>query len=80
MVHIKRSNAKAEKTEKSRLHGALKQGFVAKNSYTSDEHDIRHAMTEERIEGFEDAKYMLVSCCAFVNYLLAKTAKAGIKL
>jgi len=29
---------------------------------------------------FDDAKYMLVSCSAFVNYLKAKAADAGLKL
>jgi hypothetical protein len=28
----------------------------------------------------EDAKFMLVSCSAFANYLFAKAAKAGISL
>jgi hypothetical protein len=29
---------------------------------------------------FEDAKYMLVACSAFVNYLIVKADKAGIVL
>jgi hypothetical protein len=29
---------------------------------------------------FEDAKYMLVSCSAFINYLIAQVAKAKIEL
>ncbi|MGQ9708742.1 MAG: AbiJ-NTD4 domain-containing protein, partial [bacterium] len=29
---------------------------------------------------FEDAKFMLVSCSAFINYLITKAAKAGIKI
>ena len=48
-------------------------------TYTSDEHGIRHALLEESDLTFEDAKFMLVSCCAFVNYLKAKSVKAGIK-
>lgn len=28
----------------------------------------------------EDAKYMLVSCSAFINYLIVKADKAGIEL
>lgn len=31
---------------------------------------------EESNLAFEDAKFMLVSCSAFVNYLVAKAAKA----
>ncbi len=28
----------------------------------------------------EDAKFMLIACSAFINYLAAKAEKAGIKL
>jgi hypothetical protein len=28
----------------------------------------------------EDARYMLVTCSAFVNYLVVKADKAGVKL
>jgi len=61
------------------LHGALKRGFMAIYGYTSDEGGIRHAMLEESKVDFEDAKYMLVSCSAFINYLAMKATKAGIK-
>jgi hypothetical protein len=61
------------------LHGALKKGFMSIYGYTSDEGGIRHAMLEESKADFEDAKYMLVSCSAFVNYLIMKASKAGIK-
>jgi len=62
------------------LHGALKKGFMAIYGYTSDEDGIRHAMLEESKVSFEDAKYMLVSCSAFINYLIMKATKAGIKI
>lgn len=61
------------------LHGALKKGFMSIYGYTSDEGGIRHAMLEESKVDFEDAKYMLVSCSAFINYLIMKSTKAGIK-
>jgi hypothetical protein len=35
-------------------------------------------MDEDKID-FEDAKFMLVSCSTFVNYLVVKSSKAGIK-
>jgi hypothetical protein len=61
------------------LHGALKKGFQNIYGYTSDEGGIRHSLTEESQEvDFDDAKYMLVSCSAFVNYLIGKAQKAGI--
>lgn len=52
------------------IHGALKTAFKQLYGYTSDANGIRHAGD---IGGpnstFEEAKFMLVSCCAFLNYL-----------
>jgi len=61
------------------LHGALKQAFNNLYGYTSDAEGIRHALMDEPNLGFEDAKFMLVSCSAFVNYLTSKAEKAKIK-
>jgi hypothetical protein len=61
------------------LHGALKRGFIAIYGYTSDSGGIRHALLGESNIEFEDAKYMLVSCSAFINYLIMKAEKSGIK-
>ncbi|MDR2582816.1 MAG: hypothetical protein LBC75_04975 [Fibromonadaceae bacterium] len=55
---------------------ALKAAFEKMYGYASDIGDIRHAnafSTED--PSFEYAKYMLVACSAFVNYLIAKIAK-----
>ena len=60
------------------IHPALKEGFKKIYGYTSDADGIRHALMDEDKCDFEDAKYMLVSCSAFINYLIAKSAKAGI--
>ncbi len=38
----------------------------------------RHALLDESDLDFEDAKFMLVSCSAFTNYLKGKVIKAGI--
>lgn len=55
------------------LHTSLKNAFSSLYGYTSDSSGIRHALTENsEIVQFEDAKFMLVSCSAFVNYLIAK--------
>ncbi|GAB2779512.1 hypothetical protein HNQ93_001487 [Hymenobacter luteus] len=55
------------------LHKALKAGFSSIYGYTSDASGIRHALLEDDIEvKFEDAKFMLVSCSAFINYLKMK--------
>jgi len=62
------------------LHGALKNAFKNLYGYTSDSDGIRHALLNEPKLEFEDAKFMLVSCSAFINYLIAKAAKASINL
>lgn len=70
-----------EKIEKKiALHSDLKEAFKKLYGYTSDAEGIRHALMDESKLDFEDAKFMLVSCSAFVNYLIAKSEKAGIKL
>lgn len=60
--------------EKShKLHSALKVSFTALYGYTSDSGGIRHSLLEDDISvTFEDAKFMLVSCSAFFNYLKAR--------
>ena len=57
------------------LHPSLKEAFQKLYAYTSDADGIRHALLEgDSSCDFEDAKYMLVTCSAFVHYLIAKTA------
>jgi hypothetical protein len=52
-----------------RLHPALKGGFSKLYGYTSDEGGIRHAMLEEPALTAADAKFFLLSCTSFINYL-----------
>jgi len=59
------------------LHPALKSAFNKLYGYTSDEDGIRHSLMEESELDFEDAKFMLVACSAFINYLKAKMSKSG---
>lgn len=66
--------------KKVELHGALKSAFSSIYGYTSDAGGIRHALLEEENLDFEDAKFMLVSCSAFINYLIVKASKTGIDL
>lgn len=40
--------------------------------YTSDADGIRHAEIDSSTVDFEDAKFMLVACSAFVNLLIAR--------
>jgi hypothetical protein len=63
-----------ELREKAGLHPALEKAFRSLYGYTSEADGIRHALMEEANVRFEDAKFMLVSCSAFVNYLISKLA------
>lgn len=60
-----------------KTHPALNGAFRQLYGYTSDAGGIRHALLEEDNLDFEDAKFMLVSCSAFVNYLQAKAVKSA---
>ena len=51
------------------LHPALKDGFLKLYGYTSDEGGIRHAMLDEPNLTAADARYFLLSCTSFSNYL-----------
>ena len=55
------------------LHGALRTAFEKLYGYTNDASGIRHALSEESDIDFHDAKFMLVSCSAFTNYLIGKS-------
>lgn len=57
------------------IHGAMKNGFQALYGYASDESGIRHGGIEDKEVTEEDAKFMLVTCSAFVNYLKVKFNK-----
>lgn len=60
------------------IHPALQKAFNSLYGYTSDKDGIRHALMDVPDLDFEDAKFMLVSCAAFINYLKLKASKAGI--
>jgi hypothetical protein len=66
--------------KKTTLHAVLKEAFQKLYGYTSDAQGIRHALMDEPTLDIEDAKFMLVSCSAFVNYLVVKAQKVGITL
>jgi AbiJ N-terminal domain 4 len=65
---------------KTALHPVLKEAFQKLYGYTSDAQGIRHALMDEPNLDVEDAKFMLVSCSAFANYLVVKAQKAGITI
>jgi hypothetical protein len=64
---------------KIKIHGALKEAFSNLYGWTSDADGIRHGMMDDPNLDSEDAKFMLVSCSAFTNYLIVKAEKAGVE-
>lgn len=54
------------------IHKSLKSAFDKLYGFTSDANGIRHAGLEPSDVDQDLAKFMLVSCSAFVNYLRAK--------
>lgn len=65
-------------SEKVNIHGALKKSFLNLYGYTSDEEGIRHSLLEQPKVTYDEAKYMLVSCSAFLNYLISKSVEANV--
>jgi len=65
-----------EVEKKIPIHKALKSAFQNLYGYTSDAEGIRHALMVESDLDHEDAKFMLISCSAFVNYLKEKIKKS----
>jgi len=62
------------------LHSDLQEAFYKLYGYTSDAEGIRHSLMDKPDLDSEDAKFMLVTCSAFANYLKVKAAKAEIEL
>lgn len=63
-----------------KISPAMKKAYSSLYGYTSDEGGIRHGSMEFKDVPAEDAKYMLVSCSAFINYLIEKWSKATEKI
>lgn len=68
-------DALAAKTE---IHGALKTAIKQLYGYTSDAEGVRHAIMSQTDVGFDEAKFMLVACAAFVNFFVSKASRAGL--
>ena len=60
------------------LHGAKRKAILSLYGWASDE--ARHGLLEVSHLTQEDARFALIVCSAFVNYLKAKAANAGISL
>jgi AbiJ N-terminal domain 4 len=63
-----------------KFHPALEKAWGSLYGYTNDEDGIRHAMLEESSLTLADAKYFLVSCSAFITYLIELARDAGLPL
>jgi hypothetical protein len=63
--------------KKNPLHPAFEQALLKLYGFTSDEGGIRHALMEEPSLEYADARFMLVLCSAFINFLLTRAAKSG---
>jgi len=62
------------------MHTAFKEALSKLYGYTSDAEGIRHAILEEASVTYADALFMLVTCSAFVNYVLSKAAEGKVRL
>jgi hypothetical protein len=50
----------------------MKNAFLNLYGYTSDANGIRHAMMDEPNLTADDAKFFLLVCTSFINYLKTK--------
>ncbi len=70
--------SKIEREGTIQISGVLKEAYSKIYGYASSSDGIRHALSDEPNIYYEDAKYMLVACTSFVNYLIVKSEKAGV--
>jgi hypothetical protein len=65
-------DALKEIEKQGKLHGAMKKAFSNLYGFTSDANGIRHSLMEEPNLTADDAKFFLLSCTSFINYLKTK--------
>lgn len=59
------------------INPRLREGFDKLYAYTNDKNGIRHAIMDQEEVSFAEAKFMLVACSAFVNYLTALSSQSA---
>jgi len=59
------------------VHPALLEAWVKMYGWTSDENGVRHSAAAVPTVDQATAKYMLVTCSAFVSWLIEEGSKAG---
>ena len=63
--------------QKLGLHHQLKQAWSNMYNWTSDEDGVRHGIKGAPQVGISEARYMVVACSAFVNYLVVKSIEGN---
>lgn len=76
--HATLSKALARIETKIPIHKAQKEAFESLYGYTSDAEGIRHSLLDKGTLTADDAKFMLVACSAFIEFLVSKADQAGI--
>ena len=69
-----------ERDGKVKIHSTLKSAYDKLYAYTSTADGVRHGMEDVKNLCVEDARYKLIVCSAFINYLKVKCDKAKILL
>jgi len=59
-----------------KMHGAFKSALENLYGYSSDENGIRHAGVDFSNAPLEDARFMLIICSSFVNFIIEKREKS----
>ena len=67
---------KLEKNNK--INPIFKNALEKFYAYTNGKNGIRHAILDEETIGIEDARFFLISCSAFTNYLIEKAKKENL--
>ncbi|WOK08211.1 hypothetical protein RT717_06125 [Imperialibacter roseus] len=68
--------SKLEQNQK--ISPELKAGFEKLYAFTNGKNGIRHALMDDESIEIEDARFFLISCSAFTNYLIQKASRSGI--
>ena len=63
--------------QKLGFHHQLKQAWNNMYNWTSDEDGVRHTIKGAPQVGISEARYMVVACSAFVNYLVVKSSEGN---
>ena len=70
--------AALKKVGADKSHPALNSAFDKLYGWTSNAEGIRHALIDDTSVSFDEAKFMLVACSAFTNYLISKSASEAL--